>query len=260
MTLLQAAILGIVEGLTEFLPVSSTFHLIFVAGLLGLSEDTFVKMFEVVIQAGAISALLFMYTKTLLGNPKLFKQVVISFIPTAIVGAVLYKIIKGVFFTTDSLMLWAFGIVGLIFLGIEYLVARGKIKLTRNLSGLTVKQSLGIGLAQSLAVIPGVSRSGSVIVAMMAAGYERAEAAKYTFLLSMPTIFAASALDLYKNRSVMGTMGGAWEMLAVGFVCAFITAYFVVSWFIKFLASHTLSVFAWYRFAVLVLLLTVLAK
>lgn len=255
MNILQSIVLGVVEGLTEFLPISSTFHLIFAGNLLGLSASPFVKLFEVFIQAGAISALLFIYLRTLLQNLRLTSFVLLSFLPTAVFGALLYGVIKLYFFDSQTLMLAAFVFMGIIFLLIENLVARGRLTLHKTLSDLTTRDSLLIGLAQVFAVVPGVSRAGSVMVGMMGLGYTREIAAQYTFLLSLPTILAASAYDLFKSRSLLA---GAtqYTLLAVGFLTAFIVAYLTVNWFLGYIKSHTLTLFAWYRFALgLVLLL-----
>jgi undecaprenyl-diphosphatase len=254
MNIFQSLILGAVEGLTEFLPISSTFHLIVTSQLLGLADSEFVKMFEVVIQGGAICALLFIYTKTLLADRDLTFKVALSFIPTAIVGALLYKVIKGIFFDSNTLILAAFVAVGVMFLFIERLVKQKRLVLTHSLSSLSYKQAIGIGLAQSFAVIPGVSRAGSVMVAMMGMGYKRDEAAKYTFLLSLPTILAAAALDVFKNRALLSGLGNEKTLLIIGFVTAFLVAYLVVRWLLEYLKSHTLEIFAWYRIALAVVL------
>lgn len=244
---LQAIILGIVEGLTEFLPISSTFHLIFSAKLLGIGSSDFLKLFEVFIQSGAIFALVFIYTKTLFSDRKLFMNVVYAFIPTAIVGTLLYKIIKNIFFETDWLMLTTFIGVGLLFLILEKYLRDKSIVLSKTCKQLNAKDSLIIGLAQACSVIPGVSRAGSVIVAMMIMGYKREEAAKFTFLLSLPTIFAASILDLYQGRALLSSINTGWGLLTVGFLVALMVAYLVVKWFIKYLEGHTLEIFGWYR-------------
>lgn len=256
MNILQSLILGIVEGLTEFLPISSTFHLIMASRLLGLVSSDFLKLFEVVIQSGAIIALLFLYTKTLLGDPKLIKNVLASFLPTAIVGYGLHRIIKTVFFEFDLLMLGVFIGMGILFLLLEKYFSPRPQLLSKQISALTLKQSLLIGLSQALSVVPGVSRAGSVIVAMMCLGYKRDEAAKYTFLLSLPTILGASALDLYQGRELLSGLSGSWLLVSVGFVTAFVVAYLVVKWFTQYLASHTLAIFGWYRLVVAAILLT----
>lgn len=247
MTILHSLILGIVEGLTEFLPISSTFHLIATSRWLSLANNDFLSTFEVVIQGGAILALLTIYLRTLLTNRTLSSRVLLSFLPTAVVGFVLYSFIKSYFFAATWLSWVIFVLVGLLFLLTESWVSSGRLNLRHSLESLTNAQALLIGLAQSLAVIPGVSRAGSVIVAMMFLGYRRDEAARYTFLLSLPTILAASSLDLLRSRSLFSQPNETF-LLALGFVTSFVVAYFVVKWFLHYLSSHTLRLFAWYRF------------
>jgi len=250
MNILQSLVLGIVEGLTEFLPISSTFHLIVSSKILGLPSTDFLKLFEVVIQSGAIFALVFIYTKTLLSDKKLFLNVIYSFIPTAIVGFGLHKIIKNIFFESNWLMLSVFIGIGILFIVIE----KYALNLVKTCESLTPKQAILIGLAQACSVVPGVSRAGSVIVAMMFMGYKRDEAAKYTFLLSLPTIFAASALDLYQGRAILSNLTDGWILLGVGVVVALISAYLVVKWFTSYLSTHTLEIFGWYRLALAAIL------
>lgn len=250
MTILHSLLFGLIEGLTEFLPISSTFHLIALGNILGLAETPFLKMFEVFIQSGAILALLLMYARTLLLNRNLSLKVITSFIPTALIGFLLYKVIKDVFFSSHWLMLAVFVGVGILFLLIERLVVRGRLILHKSLSHISWKEALWIGLAQATAVIPGISRSGSVLLTMMSLGYKRDEAAKYTFLLSVPTILAASLFDLYRNRLIVMHISQDFIALAIGFLCAFVVAHLVLQWLLKYLANHTLVIFAWYRFIV----------
>ncbi len=254
MNILQSLVLGIVEGLTEFLPVSSTFHLIMTSKILSLPSTDYLKLFEVVIQSGAIVSLLFIYAKTLLSDKKLMLNVLYSFIPTATVGFLLHKIIKSVFFESNWLMLTVFVGVGIIFLLLERSEQKSPNALRKSCQVLSIKDAIIIGFAQALSVVPGVSRAGSVIVAMMLLGYKRDEAAKYTFLLSMPTIFAASALDLFQGREMIMALSDGWIILAVGFFAAFVTAYFVVKWLTKYLTTHTLEIFGWYRLAIATIL------
>ncbi|HLE50124.1 MAG TPA: undecaprenyl-diphosphate phosphatase [Patescibacteria group bacterium] len=242
----QALTLGVVEGGTEYLPVSSTFHLIWTGKILAMPQIEFLKTFEIFIQSGAIAAVLFLYLKTLLSDRKLMAKVLTSFIPTAAVGLVLYKIIKGYFFENDFLQLTIFLAVGILFILYERL-ADHKAN-TRELSSLTVNQALAVGLAQALAVVPGVSRAGAVIMGMMLMRFRRDEAAKYSFLLAVPTIFAAAGLDLVKSRAVVFDNGGGW-LLALGFVSAFISALVVIKWLIRYLQRHSLEIFGWYRIA-----------
>lgn len=247
MNITQSFILGIIEGLTEFLPISSTFHLIVSSRILGIKSTDFVKLFEVVIQSGAIVSLLFIYTKTLLSDKKLFLNVIYSFLPTALVGLVLHKIIKTIFFESNWLMLIVFIGVGIIFLVLEKNIKTKPVPLSSECDSITPIHALIIGFAQATSVIPGVSRAGSVIVSMMLLGYKRDEAAKYTFLLSLPTIFAASALDLYQGRELLATLSDSWLIIGVGFTTSFVVAYLVVKWLTKYLATHTLEIFGWYR-------------
>jgi undecaprenyl-diphosphatase len=252
---IHALIMGIVEGLTEFLPISSTFHLIVTAKLLSLPSTEFVKMFEVVIQSGAIAALAIMYTQTLLKDRRLLMLVIASFIPTAIIGLALQKVIKNVFFETNWLMLAVFIGMGIVFIVVERLIKKNKYELTKSCESLTLAQAILIGLAQACSIIPGVSRAGSILVPMIIMGYKRSEAAKYTFLLSLPTIFAASALDLYKGRALLMTGGANWLALGIGFITSMIVAYLVVKWLIRYLGTHTLEIFGWYRLLVAGLLI-----
>lgn len=254
MNILQSLILGIVEGLTEFLPISSTFHLIMASKLLALTSTEYLKLFEVVIQSGAIVSLLFIYTRTLLNNQKLLLNVLYSFIPTATVGFLLHKIIKSIFFESNWLMLIVFVVVGLIFLILEYFEKKSPNLLRRSCETISINHAIIIGFAQALSVVPGVSRAGSVIVAMMLLGYRRDEAAKYTFLLSIPTIFAASILDLFQGRDMIVALSDGWIILGIGFFTALVSAYIVVKWLTKYLETHTLEIFGWYRLVVATLL------
>jgi undecaprenyl-diphosphatase len=254
MNIIHSLILGIVEGLTEFLPISSTFHLIVTSRILGLQSTDFLKMFEVVIQGAAIVAVLIMYLKTILTNRQLFINLVLSFIPTGLIGYLLQKIIKNVFFETTWLMLVAFIAVGLIFIFVEYLVKQNKLHPVKSYLSITKTQAIIIGVAQALSVIPGVSRAGSIIVTMLVLGYKREEAAKYTFMLSLPTILAASGLDLYKGRDLLLASASNANLLIVGSLSSLVVAYLVVKWLIRYLETHTLTTFGYYRLAVAALL------
>jgi undecaprenyl-diphosphatase len=256
MNIIHSIILGLVEGVTEFLPVSSTAHLIITSKILNIAQSDFQKFFEVFIQGGAILAVVVLYFQYILKHRQVLKHVIISFIPTAIVGLGLYKIIKKFFFESTPLIAMALIIVGLVFIVVEYLVKNKKIKLTKNIKDVTIKSAILIGLAQSLAVIPGVSRAGIVIIAMMIFGYEREDAALYSFLLAVPTILAASALDLFKSRELLFTLGGAdWTFLIVGLIISTITAYLSVKWLIGYIKKHSLIPFGIYRIALGIIVL-----
>lgn len=252
---IQAFILGIVEGVTEFLPISSTFHQIFAAKLMGIRQDEFTTLFEVFIQAGAIVSVVLLYFKEIIGDWELIKKTLAAFLPTAVVGLVLYKIIKTIFFETPTLMIAVFIGVGVVFIIVEYLIKKDKVSLKKTISSLSYKDALIIGLVQALAVVPGVSRAGAVIIGMMLMKYKRDEAAKFSFILAIPTIFAASALDLFKGRDYLFHHTNTIYLLLIGFVVAFVSSFIVIRWFIQFLKTNSLIPFGLYRIVITVLLL-----
>lgn len=258
MDFLQAIILGIVEGVTEFLPVSSTFHLIFSAQLMGIQQSEFMKLFEVVIQSGAIVSVVFLYGGELIRDKELLNKVIVSFLPTALIGFILYKVIKTIFFESQYLMIGVFFIMGLLFILFEYLIKKNRISLKKETKDLTVQDALLIGFVQSLAVIPGVSRAGSVLLGMMLLRYKRDEAARYSFILSIPTIFVASAYDLYKMRQTLTESVNNGGLLIVGFLTAMIISFFVMKWFIAYLKKNSLTVFGYYRILLAIILLLTL--
>lgn len=260
MHFIQALILGIVEGITEFLPISSTFHLIFASKLLAVPQDEFAKLFEVVIQPGAILSVIFIYFQEVVKDYDLLKKTLASFVPTAVVGLVLYKVIKEVFFSTPLLMVIVFILVGIGFIIFEFLLKKDRIHLEKKLSSMTYKDAIIIGLIQALAVVPGISRAGAVIVGMMLMKYKRDEAAKFSFILAVPTIFAASALDIFKGRELLIHHTNDAFLLIVGFISAFAASYFVVKWFIDFLKKNSLAGFGWYRIAVAAFILLFLMR
>lgn len=249
MEIWQSLILGLVEGLTEFLPISSTFHLIFAGKLLNIEPSNFLKVYEVFIQAGAILAVLFLYGKELLRDRELDKKIILSFIPTAIIGFLMHSVIKNFFFETEWLMIGAFVLVGLIFIIYEKW-QRKQSKNHKNITDLTTKQALLIGVGQAFATLPGVSRAGAVILTMMIMGQKRSEAAKYSFLLALPTICAAALYDAVKMIGQDPISAQEWSLMGIGFVTAFITAIFVLKWFITYLQKHTLVGFGLYRLIV----------
>lgn len=251
MLLWHSVLLGIIEGLTEFLPISSTFHLLFATRILGIAETPFVSFFTVFIQSAAILAVVILFFREWLQDKNLLKNVVISFIPTAIVGFALHKVITTVFFQSPALMLAAFAAVGILFIVVEMLIHKEKIRLTKSLTEISMQQALLIGLFQSAAVLPGVSRAGAVMVAMMLMGYKRDEAAKYSFTLAIPTILGAAALDIIKTRTVLFSSSmNDFLLLGLGSLAAFVSALVIVRWFIQFLKNHSLKPFGIYRLVV----------
>lgn len=254
MNLVQVLILGLVEGITEFLPVSSTAHLIITSKFLNIPQTDFLKFFEVFIQSGAILAVIFLYFKYLLKNPRLIKNIVISFLPTAVVGFFSHRIIKDIFFESFNLIVGSLFFVGLLFIVFELLVRNKKIKLEKSINQLNIYQAVMIGLVQSLAVVPGVSRAGAVMLGMMVLGYKRDESAVYSFLLAVPTILAAGLFDLYKSKEILlSSQNNIW-VLAFGFITSFIFAYLSIKWLINFLKNNTLMIFGIYRITIALLL------
>jgi undecaprenyl-diphosphatase len=247
MTILHALFLGIIEGLTEFLPISSTFHLLMATRLLGLQTTEFSKFFDVFIQAGAVLAVVALYFREWFNQPKVLAKVMASFVPTAIVGLVLHKLIKSVFFESPLLMISVFVVIGVVFILVEKWLKKDDHVPRKTLEEVTWVQAVIIGLAQATAVLPGVSRAGAVMIAMMVLGYRRDEAAKYSFTLAVPTLIAAAALDLIKMRSELGAVSDGVLFLVAGSVTAFLTAFVVIRWFIKFLRQRTLIPFGIYR-------------
>jgi undecaprenyl-diphosphatase len=234
MTVLQTLILSFIEGITEFLPVSSTGHMILASTLLKIQETEFVKSFEIIIQLGAILAVLILYWKKVLWN----KYVAIAFIPTAIIGLVLYKYIKDVLLGNPWIVVWSLGLGGILLILLEKFQKEKQQK-------MTFFHAFLIGCAQSLSVIPGVSRAAATIVGARLLGMNREAAVEFSFLLAIPTMAAATGLDLLKSGR--NFTGSQYELLAIGFIGAFATAILTVKWFIRFVKTHTLIPFAIYR-------------
>ena len=255
MDYLNALILGIIEGLTEFLPISSTFHLIFFSKLLGISQTEFQKTFEIFIQTGAVLAIVILYFKTLITNKKLVVNLIYSLIPTAILGFIFYGFIKSTLFDSYYLMIASLIIIGLIILILEKLISKQKIILNKTIDRLTPIEALIIGLVQCLAFLPGVSRAGAVIIIMLILKYKRQDSALYSFLLAIPTIIGAGLLDLYQTNFVFSS--SQLILLIIGFLTAGLTAFYSAKWLISYLQKHSLEIFAYYRIILAILSLVV---
>ncbi len=237
MTIFHSILLGLVEGLTEFLPISSTFHLILTSRLLGLPATDFQKLFEVFIQSGAILAVFILFFKRLTTDKALLVNLFFSFLPTALIAFALRHVIKNTFFQAEFLQYFVFLAVGLIFLLIQHKQSPDK--------PISIKQALIIGLIQAFAVIPGVSRSGSVLIAMAILGFNLKQSAQYSFLLAIPVLLAAGSLDLWQSRSLL--QANNLMLLFFGFLAAFVSALFVVRWFMNFNRTHGLKLWGIYR-------------
>ena len=253
MTVIDAIILGIVEGFTEFLPISSTGHLIVVSSFLGLEQTNAHKTFEVAIQLGSILAVLFLFAKRLLVDKMLWVKIIIAFLPTAIFGFLFYKTIKSLFGMESVAIMLIIG--GFIFLIVEYFRRNHDDSKDKTINDLTIKEALTIGLFQSLSMVPGTSRSGATMIGGLFAGLSRKSAAEFSFLLAIPTMFVATFYDLYKNRHEM--IIDDYSLLAVGFVTAFVVAFFTVKAVMNFLTTHTFAVFGIYRIIFGILLLII---
>ena len=201
MTIIDAIILGFVEGLTEFLPISSTGHLIVISSFLGLEQTNAHKTFEVAIQLGSILAVLFLFAKRLLVDKMLWVKIIIAFLPTAIFGFLFYKTIKSLFGMESVAIMLIIG--GFIFLIVEYFRRNHDDSKDKTIDELSIKEALTIGLFQSLSMVPGTSRSGATMIGGLFAGLSRKSAAEFSFLLAIPTMFVATFYDLYKNRNEM---------------------------------------------------------
>ncbi|GIW66564.1 MAG: undecaprenyl-diphosphatase [Candidatus Parcubacteria bacterium] len=244
---LYSFILGSIEGITEFLPISSTAHLIFISKIIGISQTDFHKLFEVFIQSGAIFAVIFNYFHLLKKNKNLIKKIIVSFIPTALLGFLMYKIIKNIFFENYLLISLSLVSIGIVFILIENLISKNKLKLELDLNDLSYKKAFLIGLFQSLAIVPGVSRAGAVILTMMLLRFKREEAVLYSFLLAVPTIILAGAYDLYKTGIENIFLIENFIHISIGFITSFIFAFLTIRWFIKYLQKNNLILFGVYR-------------
>ncbi|HEX6977067.1 MAG TPA: undecaprenyl-diphosphate phosphatase [Patescibacteria group bacterium] len=246
MNILQTLILSVVEGLTEFLPISSTGHLVLAAKLLAISQNTFTKTFEISIQSGAILAAIILYWKVLAFDRNVLKRIIISFIPTGIVGLIAYKVIKDSFLGNLNLTLASLFVGGIVIILFERYFQKNKGKL--KIKDLSLKRSFLLGLIQSISVIPGVSRAAATIIGGEYLGLERKASVEFSFLLAIPTLLAATGYDLIKNihefnSSEIGT-------LAIGFLGSFIAAYLTIKWFLAFVKNSNLTLFGIYRIIV----------
>jgi len=251
MDFFQAIILGIVEGFTEFLPISSTGHLIVVADWMGLDENAENKAFMVIIQLAAILAVVFNYKdKFSLKKIDLWIKVIIAFLPLAIVGFIFKDLIKEAF--NAQVVAYMFIIGGIIFLILEYFYKENEHTID-DVEKITYKQAGWIGFAQMFALIPGTSRAGSSIVGALIVGLSRKASAEFSFLLAMPVMIATSGYDILKHHDQF--TGESAISLGIGFIVAFIVAYFTMKFFIKFLEKFTFVTFGIYRIIFGILLL-----
>jgi undecaprenyl-diphosphatase len=244
MSFIDSIILGLVEGFTEFLPISSTAHLILTSKLIGLETSEFLKSFEIAIQLGAIASVIFLYWKTLVTKWELNKKIVAAFIPTAIIGLIFYKLIKSVLLENYLVSVYALIIGGAVLIIFELLHKEEESHI-ENLAEITYSKAVAIGLFQSISIIPGVSRAASTILGGMILGIKRRTIVEFSFLLAIPTMAAATGLDLIKSGNTFSKSD--FLSLGVGFIVSFIMATLSIKLLLRFVQNHNFTAFGIYR-------------
>ena len=243
MDIFQSIIMGIVEGFTEFLPVSSTGHMIVTADFLGIKQDSVTKAYEIIIQFAAILAVVLAYKeKFTLDKIELWKKIIVAFLPIGIVGFIFVKQIKELFSVNVVAIMFIIG--GIVFLIAEHYY-KPKDDFIDDIEAVSYKQAFLIGLVQVLGLIPGTSRSGSTILGAMFLGLTRKASAEFSFLLALPVMSAATGYSILKHYNEFTSEN--LVVLGVGFVVAFITAFFTIKLFLRFLRSYTFVSFGIYR-------------
>jgi undecaprenyl-diphosphatase len=254
--LLKAALMGVVEGLTEFLPISSTGHLILAGSLLGLHDDK-AKVFDIAIQTGAILAVILIYWQRLRDTvvqlpterraQKFALNVAVAFVPAVVLGLLLGKAIKAHLFT-PTVVATTFVVGGLVILWAERRQARAETgPRVHTVDGMGLRDALKVGLVQCLALVPGTSRSGATIIGGMLMGLSRQTATEFSFYLAIPTLIGAGAYSLIKERALLSWADA--PVFGVGLLFAFISAWLCIRWLLRFVATHSFVGFAWYRIA-----------
>ncbi|HSG75147.1 MAG TPA: undecaprenyl-diphosphate phosphatase [Burkholderiales bacterium] len=242
-SVVHALILGLVEGLTEFLPISSTGHLILASDLLGFNDER-AKVFNVAIQTGAMLAVVWEYRRRFLSvDRQLYRNLIVAFIPAALLGLLFGGYIKQFLFSPVPVAL-AFIVGGVIILLVDRGTRVARIESTR---AMTWKDALKVGVAQCFALIPGTSRSGATIIGGMLFGLSRPAATEFSFFLAVPTLVAAGAYDLWRHQGLFAAEH--LHMLAVGTAMSFVSALIVIRWLVRYVATHDFLPFAWYRIA-----------
>jgi undecaprenyl-diphosphatase len=243
MTYLQAFIIAIIEGITEFLPVSSTGHMILASSLMKVQDKAFAGTFEIVIQLGAILSVLVLYYKRFLVSIDIYLKLFVAFLPTAIVGLLAYKTIKAHLFNPYVVSVSL--IVGGVILILLDKWSAQKESIYKTTSDISFFDAIKIGIIQCFSMIPGVSRSAATIFGGVFAGFDRKQAAEFSFLLAIPTMFAASAKDLFENKDLINENN--IMILIFGAAVAFVVALLAVKAFVQYLTKHGFKMFGYYR-------------
>lgn len=249
MNLIDAFFLGIVEGVTEFLPISSTGHLILAANLLHLSETDFLKTFQIVIQLGAIGAVVMIYWRKLFLDRVMIQKIIVALLPALGIGFLFYKLIRSLFESSFTVVL-ALAIGGIILILFEWFHGENK-EAGQELTELNYRQAFLIGLFQTLSVIPGVSRAGATILGGLFLGLKRRAIVEFSFLLAVPTMLAATTLDLLKHEVTFSSADSL--SLIIGLVTAFGVALVAVKFLLRFIETHSFIAFGVYRILVALL-------
>ncbi len=244
MNIFESIIFGIVEGVTEFLPVSSTGHLILTAKLLGHSQTDFLKSFEIAIQLGAILSVLVMYGKSLLRQTEVWKRILAAFLPTAVIGFSLYQVVRELFLESHTLVLQSLFWGGLFLIIFDIFHDEKRAHLDK-IEDIPYRTAVLIGVFQSFALIPGVSRAAATIVGGLIFGVKRKTIVEFSFLLAIPTMLSATGLDIIKNRDCFSPEH--FVCLAVGFAVSFIVALISIQFLLKFIQRHNFILFGIYR-------------
>lgn len=244
MNFFHAIILGIIEGVTEFLPISSTGHLILASKILRLASTDFLKSFEIGIQLGAILAVVVIYWRSFFVKFEILKKVIVAFLPTAALGLIFYKVIKQFLLGSEQVVLWALFLGG-VFLIIFEIFYREKQGAVEEIEKISWREAFTIGLFQSVAMIPGVSRAAATIIGGLILGLKRKTIVEFSFLLAVPTMAAATGLDLISSGGRFSP--DEFGLLAVGFIFSFITALCAIKFFLKFIKNHSFIIFGVYR-------------
>lgn len=275
MSFFEAIILGLVEGITEFLPISSTAHLMMTSKILAVTQNEFLKSFEIVIQFGAIAAVIFLFGRRLAKSPRLWKKIAIAFLPTAIIGFLLYELIKTRLIGNLTVAVWGLIIGGLALIIVEHFFLKkptrlddgagrnDKYKLSGNqpnqtendnqaggnLEDISHKQAFFIGAIQAVSVIPGVSRAAATIIPALFFGASRKAAAEFSFMLAVPTVAAAAGYDIIKNLDVWSVNGNI-ALLGIGFLVSFLAAIASIKFMLSYVQNHSFTAFGVYRILV----------
>jgi len=250
MGIITSILLGAIEGVTEFLPISSTGHLILFSKLLRIPATEFSKSFEIFIQLGAILAVVALYWRRLLANKEVLTRVIVAFIPTGIIGLVFYRLVKTHLLGNSLVVLISLFVGGLILIAFELWHRSDKATIDE-VEKISLKQAIALGFCQSIAIIPGVSRAAVTIIGGLALGLKRETIVEFSFLLAVPTMLAAAGFDLLKSAPASLNEFG---LLAAGFSASFLTAILAIKFFLGYIQKHDFIYFGIYRIIIALIL------